>query len=175
MTFLRLRFLRLRFLVLIALLSACASYAVPLPALDGAEPAPNLTLPTPNGGTLALSDLRGKVVFVNFWGTYCPPCVEEMPALQATYDALANQGLVVLGVNVEEKPDKVAAWTQQHGITFPIALSDDGTINPVLGLRRMPTTWFVDANGILRGKMIGQMDARTARRVASLLLAEPHN
>ncbi len=166
---------RLFIFVLAVFLSACASYAVPLPALDGAEPAPNLTLPTPEGGTLALSDLRGKVVFVNFWGTYCPPCVDEMPALQATYDALGDQGLVVVGVNVEEKPDKVAAWTQQHGITFPIALSDDGTINPVLGLRQMPTTWFVDANGILRGKMIGQMDGRTARRVATLLLAEPRN
>lgn len=162
-------------LVLAAILPACASYAVPLPALDGAEPVPNLTLPTPDGGTLALSSLRGKVVFVNFWGTYCPPCVDEMPALQATYDALAGQGLVVVGVNVEERADKVKAWTQQHGITFPIAMSDDGTINPTLGLRRMPTTWFVDSNGILRGKMVGQMDARTARRVAGLLLAESRN
>jgi peroxiredoxin len=160
--------------VLTALLAACASYAVPLPALDGAKPAPDLTLPTPDGGTLALSDLRGKVVFVNFWGTYCPPCVDEMPALQTVYDQLSDQGLVVVGVNVEEKPDKVSAWARQHGITFPIALSDDGTINPVLALRRMPTTWFVDANGILRGNMVGQMDVRTARRVADLLLAESH-
>ncbi len=159
-------------LVLAVLLAACASFAVPLPALDGAQQAPDLTLPTPEGGTFKLSDLRGKVVFVNFWGTYCPPCVDEMPALQSVYQEMAGDGLVVVGVNVEEKPAKVAAWTQEHGITFPIALSDDGTVNPVLALRHMPTTWFVDANGVLRGKMIGQMDARIARRVAERLLAE---
>ncbi len=91
--FLRLRFLRLLFLVLAALLSACASYAVPLPALDGAEPAPNLTLPTPNGGTLALSDLRGKVVFVNFSGALAltPSGLGHAPSRRTTYHSDARR------------------------------------------------------------------------------------
>ncbi len=161
-------------LILLAVLTlaACSPVAVPLPSLDGTQPAPDIVLPTPQGDMLALSDFRGQVVFVNFWGTYCPPCVKEMPDLQALYEDYSDRGLVVLGVNVEESPEKVIAWTQEHGITFPIVISDDGTVNPVFGLRAMPTTWFVDANGILRGRIDGEMSAATARGVAEKLLAE---
>jgi len=156
-------------LLLILLLSACR-FTVPLPDLNGAEPAPDLTLPTPAGDLLSLADLRGQVVFVNFWGTYCPPCVEEMPDLQAAQEALAGQPFLILGVNVEESPETVIAWTRQHGITFPQVISDDGTINPTLNLRVMPTTWFIDADGILRGRIEGQMDAKTAEQIARILL-----
>ncbi|NOX62302.1 MAG: TlpA family protein disulfide reductase [Chloroflexi bacterium] len=156
--------------ILLLNLAACSPVAVPLPSLDGTEPAPDIVLPTPEGDLLALSDFRGQAVFINFWGTYCPPCVKEMPILQALYEEYADRGLMVLGVNVEEEPEKVRAWTQEHGVTFPIVISDDGTVNPIFGLRAMPTTWFVDANGILRGRIDGEMNAATARGVAEKLL-----
>ncbi|NUQ38709.1 MAG: TlpA family protein disulfide reductase [Caldilineales bacterium] len=157
-------------LLLPLLFLAACSFTVPLPDLNGANPAPDLTLPTPAGEMLSLSDLRGQVVFVNFWGTYCPPCVDEMPDLQATQNVLAGEPFLILGVNVEESPETVIAWTSEHGITFPQVISDDGTINPTLNLRVMPTTWFIDANGILRGRMEGQMDAKTAEKIARILL-----
>jgi len=157
---------------LVPVIAACTSFAAPLPSLDGTEPAPNLSLPTPDGQQLRLSDFRGQVVFVNFWGTYCPPCVAEMPDLQRTYEALADEPFVILGVNAEEKPDKVKTFLLQQGITFPIVISEDATVNPVMALKHMPTTWFVDANGILRGRIEGQMDAGMAMRIARTLLAE---
>lgn len=158
-------------LALSLLLAACAA-TVPLPALDGTEEAPDITLPTPDGETLSLADLRGQVVFVNFWATYCPPCVAEMPDLQKAYETLEDENFVILGVNVEEHPDVVKAFVEENGITFPIVISDDGTINPTFDLRVMPTTWFIDADGIFRGRIEGQMNTTTAVRIAHSLLDE---
>ena len=153
-------------------LAACSPIAVPLPDLSGSSPPPDVAFTSPDGEQIALSDYEGKVLFVNFWGTYCPPCLAEMPDLQAAYEALADDDFVILGVNVEESPEKVTGWTQENGITFPIAISDDGTINPALALHRMPSTWFIDANGILRGKVEGQMNAQLIERIARVLLEE---
>lgn len=157
---------------ILLILAACAPIAAPLPDLSGSTPPPDVAFTTPDGETVQLSDYKGKVLFVNFWGTYCPPCLDEMPDLQAAYEKLAADDFVILGVNVEESPEKVTSWTQENGITFPIAISDDGTINPVLALHRMPTTWFIDADGILRGKIEGQMSAQLIERVARILLEE---
>ncbi len=157
---------------LLWLLAGCLAWSAPLPELAGTAPAPDLTLPTPDGEMISLSDFRGQVLFVNFWGTYCPPCVDEMPDLQATYEALAGEPFAILGINAEEKPDKVRAFVQENGITFPVVISQDATVNPVMQLKHMPTTWFIDAQGVLRGRIEGQMDAAMARRIAEKLLAE---
>ncbi len=153
-------------------LAGCLSFATPLPALDGVEPAPDITLPTPDGDMIALSDYRGKVIFLNFWGTYCPPCVAELPDIQNVYEALQDQDFVVIGLNVEEKPEKVKAFVSEHGITFPIIISPDATVNPLYQLKRMPTTWFIDRQGILRGKIEGQMSEEMALKIARKLLEE---
>jgi peroxiredoxin len=162
----------LLFLSILLALTACAPIAAPLPDLSGSDPPPDVAFTTPNGESVQLSSHRGNVLFVNFWGTYCPPCINEMPDLQTAYENLATENFVILGVNVEESPDKVNAWIQENGITFPIAISDDGTINPALALHRMPTTWFIDANGTLRGKIEGQMNAQMIERIAKVLLEE---
>ena len=154
------------------LLVGCSPISIPLPELTGDAPPPDILFRSLAGETIRLSDYEGKVLFVNFWGTYCPPCLDEMPDLQAAYENLAGDDFVILGINVEESPEKVTGWMQENGITFPIAISDDGTINPMLALHRMPTTWFIDANGILRGKIEGQMDARMIQRIAQTLLDE---
>ena len=105
--------IRLISLLLLALvLLACSPIPVPLPALDGAEPAPNLTLPTPSGGTLSLPDLRGKVVFVNFWGHLLPALCGRNAGVAGHTTRLPARGGGSGGVNVEEKPEKVAAWTK---------------------------------------------------------------
>ena len=162
----------LSLLVLIAILGGCGSFSTPLPALDGTTPVPDITLPTPDGETLSLSDYRGQVIFLNFWGTYCPPCVAEMPELQAVYQELEGQDFVLIGLNAEEKPETVQAFIEKNGITFPIIISDDATINPQYQLKHMPTTWFIDKNGILRGKIVGQMSKEMALKIAHILLEE---
>jgi len=153
-------------------LAGCVSFAAPLPALNGAEPAPTISLPTPDGDMLSLADYRGKVVFVNFWGTYCPPCVAELPDLQEVYDKLKDKDFIIIGLNAEEKPEKVKAFVQENGITFPIIISDDATVNPLYRLKHMPSTWFIDKNGILRGKIEGQMSKEMTLKIARQLLSE---
>ena len=160
-------------LILITLLLvACGSVTAPLPDLSGTEPVPDITLPTPDGDMLSLAEYRGKVVFLNFWGTYCPPCVEELPDIQAVYEELQGEDFIVIGLNVEEKPEKVRAFIQANGITFPVIISPDATVNPTYQLKRMPTTWFIDKKGILRGKIEGQMSKSLALRIARKLLEE---
>jgi len=154
------------------LLSACGSFAAPLPPLDGTRPVPPISLPTPDGDMISLDDFPGQVVFVNFWGTYCPPCVAELPDLQEVYDELKDEGFVIIGLNAEEKPEKVKTFVRENGITFPIVISDDATVNAIFGLKHMPTTWFIDKNGILRGKIEGQMNKEMALKIAHKLLEE---
>ncbi len=167
-------FLFVTLLLLIAslLLAACGSFTTPLPPLDGTEPAPPISLPTPDGDMIALDGYPGQVVFVNFWGTYCPPCVAELPELQEVYDELKDEGFVIIGLNAEEKPEKVKAFVAENGITFPIVISDDATVNAIFGLKHMPTTWFIDKKGILRGKIEGQMSKDMALKIAHKLLEE---
>lgn len=162
----------LSILFLSLLLSACGSFTTPLPPLDGAEPVPPISLPTPDGEMISLNGYPGQVVFVNFWGTYCPPCVAELPELQEVYDELKDDGLVIIGLNAEEKPEKVKAFTEEKGITFPVVISDDATVNAIFGLKHMPTTWFIDKNGVLRGKIEGQMSKEMALKIAHKLLEE---
>ncbi len=159
-------------LVITLILSACGSFAAPLPDLSGTEPVPDITLPTPEGDMLSLSDFRGQVIFLNFWGTYCPPCVAELPDIQEVYEALQGEDFVVIGLNVEEKPEKVRAFAEEQGLTFPIIISPDATVNPLYQLKHMPTTWFIDRNGILRGKIEGQMSKGMALKIARKLLEE---
>ncbi len=154
------------------LLAACGGVTAPLPDLSGTEPAPDITLPTPDGEMISLSDYRGQVVFLNFWGTYCPPCVAELPDIQKVYEELESEDFVVIGLNVEEKPEKVKAFVEENGLTFPIIISPDATVNPLYQLKRMPTTWFIDRNGILRGKIEGQMSKSMALKIARKLLEE---
>ncbi len=154
------------------ILAACGSFTTPLPPLDGTEPAPPISLPTPDGEMIALNSYPGQVVFVNFWGTYCPPCVAELPELQEVYDELKDEGFVIIGLNAEEKPEKVKTFVAENGITFPILISDDATVNAIFGLKHMPTTWFIDKNGILRGKIEGQMSKDMALKIAHKLLEE---
>ncbi len=166
------RAILLLLLILSLTLAACGGVAAPLPDLSGTEPAPDIALPTPDGDMLSLSDFRGQVIFLNFWGTYCPPCVAELPDIQEVYETLQGEDFVVIGLNVEEKPEKVRAFAEEKGLTFPIIISPDATVNPLYQLKHMPTTWFIDRNGILRGKIEGQMSKSMALKIARKLLEE---
>ena len=87
---------------------------------------PDFTLETVDGKTVSLSDYRGRPVVINFWATWCAPCREEMPLLQETYDAHRDDGLVVIGVNVRETPEKVKRFLAEVGVEFPVLLDSEG-------------------------------------------------
>jgi cytochrome c biogenesis protein CcmG, thiol:disulfide interchange protein DsbE len=118
--------------------------------------APPLRLPALAGGELALDSYRGHVVLVNFWATWCPPCVEEMPSLERLHRALAAEGLVVLGVSVDDDGAALEAFVRRAGVTFPM-LRDPGGRGPTAAWRTTgwPETFVLDGTGKIVRKFVG--------------------
>lgn len=135
--------------------------------------APDFLLRRPEGGELRLSDLRGKPVMVNFWATWCTPCRKEMPEIVKAYNE-RNGALAVVGVNLQENSDQITAWAADFGIKFDIVVDRTGQVSgawrvggPVLGL---PSTYFLDKDGIVRARVFGPMDeARLNENLATIL------
>ncbi len=130
-------------------------------------PAPEITLKDLQGQEVKLSDLRGKIVLLNFWATWCKPCKEEMPAMQASYDKLSGQGLVVLAVNELEDTDKVIEHVRTHGHTFPVVMDHDNVVANHYGVVGLPASFLVDRQGIVREKIFGSL--LTEERIADLV------
>lgn len=119
--------------------------------------APDFTLDTLDGTKITLSDLRGKIVVINLWATWCPPCRAEMPALENAYKQYKDSGVVVLGLNVtnQDSESKVPRFVDEFGLTFPILLDRDGSVSALYQLRGLPTTYFVNRAGIIRTVVVG--------------------
>jgi peroxiredoxin len=149
--------LRAAGLVAIVGLSLFASlHRDPGPGLALTRPAPSLRLPSLAGGTIELSAFRGHVVVLNFWASWCPPCVEEMPSLEGLHRALGVEGLVVLGVSVDENERELRRFVERYGLTFPILRDPSGVFAAEGYLTQdFPTTFVIDHEGILRARYIG--------------------
>lgn len=139
--------------------------------------APDFTLNTLAGESLTLSELRGQVVILNLWASWCGPCRAEMPALQNTYAANAERGLTVLGLNstYQDNPADAANFAHEFGLTFPIALDVDGAVSRRYLLRALPTTFFIDRAGRIRSVIVGgpMSEATLQSTVEELLLESP--
>jgi thiol-disulfide isomerase/thioredoxin len=131
----------------------------PLEADTGApqegSAAPDFTLATLAGGEVRLSDFRGKVVLLNFWATWCGPCRDEMPLFEQAMTDHAERGLVVLAVNVRERPGTVRPFVERLALTYPIALDEAGRIARRYRVRSYPTTYFVGRDGTIEGRRVG--------------------
>lgn len=132
----------------VATLTELASQTVKVGAEVG-NTAPAFTTLTRNNEVITLADLRGKVVLVNFWGTWCAPCEREMPELQALHERFHTDGLVVVGLAVRDTPEAVDAFITEHSLTFPIALDDSLSITRSYGVIGQPTTLLIGKNGII--------------------------
>ncbi len=150
-------------LALIAL-AAGASYwlfqRAPASPIVGRQ-APGFQLPSLDGPAVSLADYRGRPVIVNFWATWCEPCKQEMPALQA--EAASHPDLVVLGVDNVESAVKVKPFVAQLGVSFPILLDQDGSVVERYQVVGLPTTYFVDRAGTLRSIYRGPLTPETLR------------
>jgi peroxiredoxin len=109
--------------------------------------APDFTLSDPSGKTVHLRDLRGKVVVVDFWATWCPPCRELMPHIQKMHDQLAAKGLTILGLDVGEDADTVATFAKQQSYTFPLLLDAEPQVTSRYFVQSYPTTFVIDRAG----------------------------
>ena len=116
--------------------------------------APNFTLPDMKGNKVSLEDLRGQVVLVNFWATWCAPCLEEMPSLQALYEKFSDRKLVVLGVNVNDTGPDLENYLKTTTIRFPLLLEGQATAQRY-GTDKYPESYLVDHRGIVIQKIVG--------------------
>lgn len=120
------------------------------PPPGAGTPGPAFVAKTPAGRSLRLSEYRGKVTLVDFWATWCPPCVASMPTLQAVQDAYGDRGFQVLGVNQEPgEEDKVAAFLQERKLSFPVVMDAEG-IAAAWGVFTYPTSFLLDRDGVIR-------------------------
>ena len=119
--------------------------------------APDFELSAPSGETVKLSDLRGQAVLVNLWATWCPPCREEMPAIETMYKEYKDQGFVVLAVNMtyQDEPQKIEPFLSAQGLTFPILLDETGAMANDYQMRSLPSSFFIGRDGIITEVVIG--------------------
>lgn len=119
--------------------------------------APDFSLPDLQGNEFTLSQFRGQPVLVNFWTTWCPYCVEEMQALEKTYRRYADEGLVVLAVNVQERTDTVKPFAQEQGLTFPILLDKNASVTRTYFTIAIPTSFFINPQGVVSVVHLGPL------------------
>ena len=119
------------------------------------EPAPALVVPQVGGGTIDLANLRGKPVWVNFMGTYCPPCLDEFPLMNGFAARYADDGLVIVAIDVKEEEGAVAAFAESLSATFPIGLDSDGSAQDRWEALALPVHFWIDKDGIIRDGALG--------------------
>jgi len=126
---------------------------------------PDFALNDLSGKSWRLSELRGKVVLINFWATWCPPCRKELPDLETLYGRFASQGLVVVGIS-DEPATKVEPFVRKHGLSFPVLLDAARTVNEMFAIKGIPKTFIYDRAGNLVAQAI---DMRTQAQFLALL------
>ena len=128
------------------LLIACG----PLMAASDPKPAPDFTLKSRSGENIKLSELRGNVVMVNFWASWCGPCRQEMPLLQQLYDRYQGMGFTLLGVNVDEERAAADKMLKDIPVSFPVLYDNENKVSKQYQVKAMPSTFMVDRDGNVR-------------------------
>ncbi|MCC7381892.1 MAG: TlpA family protein disulfide reductase [Deltaproteobacteria bacterium] len=143
----------------------------PLPPGRG-QLAPQFSAPGPDGAPRGLAELADRVVLIDFWATWCPPCVASMPTLAKLHRELSAQGFSVLGVNIEPGDElKVRAFLRERGIDFPVVV-DPGHIARRYGVFSYPTSFLVGRDGVIRSVHHGPANESSLRRAIEAALAE---
>ena len=143
------------------------------PMKDNA-PTPDFTLLTPEGKKIALKDFRGKLVFLNFWASWCVPCREEMPAMERLYQEFKDRNFVVLAVNVKDRRQDAQAFVKELKLTYPIAIDPEGEVGLLYGAWGLPTTYLIGTRGESLARAWGPAEwySPAARKLIKELLDE---
>jgi cytochrome c biogenesis protein CcmG/thiol:disulfide interchange protein DsbE len=143
------------------------------PAPDVGKPAPDFKLTDLSGNPIQLSDYRGKVVWVTFWASWCPPCRAELPDIDATYQKYRDAGLVVVAVDIGEPTADARGYVERTGLSFPVGLDQTTAVAAAYRINGIPTHYFVDANGVLQDFRIGALSLKAMdAKIAALLGGE---
>jgi thiol-disulfide isomerase/thioredoxin len=133
-----------------ALVASLAAFAWSASATDSAAPAPPFTLSSRAGGQVSLADLKGKVVMINFWASWCGPCRQEFPALDQIYARYKPMGFTLVAINVESEKADAEKFLAATPASFPILFDPDNKVSGSYGVSAMPTTVLVDRQGRVR-------------------------
>lgn len=128
-------------------------------------PAMDFVLEDLLGNELSLSSFQGQVVLLNFWATWCGPCKIEIPSMEELYSEMQGQGFVILAVNSQEARDQVARFVQDNGMSFPVVLDSTGRIGATYSVRAIPTTYIINPQGYILGRMVGTREWYTTEIV----------
>ncbi|SFX27366.1 Peroxiredoxin [Thermoactinomyces sp. DSM 45891] len=150
---------RLIFVVLIVMVG----YTIYQMSSSGKQPgrgdvAPNFTLTTLDGKKMSLSDLKGKGVMLNFWGTWCEPCKAEMPAMKQVYKKYQDKGFEIVAVNVGESDVAVHSFMKSYDLDFPVWLDPDKDVTRLYRVGPIPSTFFIDDKGIVARQNMGELN-----------------
>ena len=127
----------------------------------------DFTLPLLNGEQKTLSSHKGKVVILNFWATWCPPCRAEMPSMETLYKRFQNQGLEILAVDIGETASAVQPFVRNNNYTFPVLLDLNGNIGSLYGVTAIPTSIIIDRSGKIISRITGSIQWDTQRVIAA--------
>ncbi len=120
--------------------------------------AQNFALKDLNGNEVHLEDYRGKVIFLNFWTTWCPACLVEMPSMEKLYSEFKNKDFIILAVDMQEDSETVMKFKAKFKLSFPILLDTDGIVASYYGVNAIPVTYFIDRAGYLYAAAMGARD-----------------
>lgn len=143
-----------------------------LQPMKDTAPTPDFSLTTPDGKKIALRDFRGKVVFLNFWASWCVPCREEMPAMEKLYQEFKDKGFVVLAVSVKDRKQDAIDFVKELKISYPIALDPQGDVGNLYGAWGLPTSYLIGpkGEGLARGWGPAEWYSPAARKLVKDLV-----
>ncbi|MBI5740002.1 MAG: TlpA family protein disulfide reductase [Nitrospirae bacterium] len=152
-------------IILVVIVAVCVAVLFLLPKDKKYEaiaavgkPAPTFELRDANGNLWSLPDLRGKVVFLSFWATWCTTCKAEMPAKETLFQKMQNRPFQMLGVLYRDSPAKLAAYYRTQTVSIPSLISPDNELARLYGITGVPETFIIDKEGIVREKIVGPLD-----------------
>lgn len=129
-------------------------YASPRPAQD-------FVASGLDGSKTALSSLKGKIVLLNFWATWCPPCKAEMPSIEALWKTARDKAFTILALSDGESPSDVSAFIKKNGYTYPVFVDPAGSVSRRYGVQGIPTTYVIDKRGMVIARVIGGIEYDT--------------
>jgi cytochrome c biogenesis protein CcmG, thiol:disulfide interchange protein DsbE len=140
---------------------------------SGSEPAPGFTLRSLDGDLVSLDELRGQVVLVNFWASWCPPCRVEMPGFERVYRARRDEGFVIVGIATDVHAEAaIREFVAEHDITYPILLATQQVVREYGGVRSLPESFLVDRQGRIRHRVVGYFAEPALRAAVGRMLGD---
>jgi len=157
------------FMVLVVAYTLYQNFFTEKIRIQAGEQAPDFVLEDMKGNNVQLSELKGKGVFLNFWGTWCKPCEKEMPYMERQYSHYKNLGVEILAVNIGESDIAIESFVKKHGLTFPILKDKDRSVTEAYDITPIPTTFLIDKNGKVVKVITGSMTERDIANYMELI------